>query len=199
MLGNRVNDLEQRLATQGKLLAERDFENNQLRQASEAAERIARELRDEISRTEQRQGAGAGKAADGEGRGRGAASPRARRTRQAAARHQRDPAAGRKLLGDRAHGKRAVARTHQRHRRRGGQTRDAARRSEFADRGHAGGGRSGVPAKAAKPVNGTSANGAAAGGAVRGRRHARRAHPGAAVPRLPRPPAAAGLTTHPMT
>jgi len=49
MLGNRVNDLEQRLATQGKLLAERDYENNQLRQMSEAAERAARELRDEIA------------------------------------------------------------------------------------------------------------------------------------------------------
>ena len=48
MLGNRVNDLEGRLATQGKLLAERDFENNQLRQASEAAERTHKELRDEI-------------------------------------------------------------------------------------------------------------------------------------------------------
>jgi len=31
MLGNRVNDLEGRLATQGKLLAERDYENKQLR------------------------------------------------------------------------------------------------------------------------------------------------------------------------
>jgi chromosome segregation ATPase len=44
MLGNRVNDLEARLATQGKMLAERDFENNQLRQANEAAERTAKEL-----------------------------------------------------------------------------------------------------------------------------------------------------------
>src|SRR3981189_1748295 len=49
MLGNRVNDLESRLTTQGKLLAERDFENNQLRQANEATERIARELRGEIA------------------------------------------------------------------------------------------------------------------------------------------------------
>jgi chromosome segregation ATPase len=49
MLGSRVNDLEQRLATQGKLLAERDFENNQLRQTSQAAERAAKELRDEIA------------------------------------------------------------------------------------------------------------------------------------------------------
>ena len=51
MLGNRVSDLEGRLATQGKLLAERDFENNQLRQASQAAERTVKELRDEINQT----------------------------------------------------------------------------------------------------------------------------------------------------
>src|SRR5260221_4542126 len=49
MLGNRVNDLEARLATQGKLLAERDYENKQLRQANEAAERTAGELRTEIA------------------------------------------------------------------------------------------------------------------------------------------------------
>jgi len=49
MLGNRVNDLEARLATQGKLLAERDYENKQLRQANEAAERTAGELRAEIA------------------------------------------------------------------------------------------------------------------------------------------------------
>jgi chromosome segregation ATPase len=49
MLGSRVTDLEGRLATQGKLLAERDFENNQLRQSAQAAERLVKELRDEIS------------------------------------------------------------------------------------------------------------------------------------------------------
>src|SRR5256885_5748208 len=49
MLGNRVNDLEARLATQGKILAEREYENNQLRQASENAEPAARELRAEIA------------------------------------------------------------------------------------------------------------------------------------------------------
>ena len=49
MLGSRVNDLEARLATQGKILAEREYENNQLRQASENAERAARELRAEIA------------------------------------------------------------------------------------------------------------------------------------------------------
>jgi len=51
MLGNRVNDLEGRLATQGKLLAERDFENNQLRQANEAAQRTLSELRNEVDMT----------------------------------------------------------------------------------------------------------------------------------------------------
>jgi chromosome segregation ATPase len=51
MLGNRVNDLEARLSTQGKLLAERDFETNQLRQANEAADRIVKELRVEIAAT----------------------------------------------------------------------------------------------------------------------------------------------------
>jgi chromosome segregation ATPase len=49
MLGNRVNDLETRLATQGKLLAEREYENNQLKQTNENAERAARELRDQIA------------------------------------------------------------------------------------------------------------------------------------------------------
>jgi chromosome segregation ATPase len=48
MLGNRVTDLESRLATQGKLLAERDYEANQLREKNEAADRNAKDLRDEI-------------------------------------------------------------------------------------------------------------------------------------------------------
>jgi chromosome segregation ATPase len=51
MLGNRVNDLETRLATQGKLLAERDYENNQLRKTNETAERSLKELRDELALT----------------------------------------------------------------------------------------------------------------------------------------------------
>jgi chromosome segregation ATPase len=51
MLGSRVGDLEARLSTQGKLLAERDFENNQLRQANEAAERKLKELRNEVDMT----------------------------------------------------------------------------------------------------------------------------------------------------
>src|SRR4051795_11077291 len=49
MLSGRVTDLEGRLATQGKLLAERDYENNQLRQANESNERTVKELRVEIA------------------------------------------------------------------------------------------------------------------------------------------------------
>src|SRR6202011_2836408 len=45
----RVTDLETRLSTQGKLLAERDYENNQLRQANQAAEHALKELRAEIA------------------------------------------------------------------------------------------------------------------------------------------------------
>lgn len=48
-LGNRVDQLEQQLLLQTKLLAERDFENAQLRQANDAAEQIARDLRVQIA------------------------------------------------------------------------------------------------------------------------------------------------------
>ncbi|MGJ4951886.1 hypothetical protein [Bradyrhizobium sp. HKCCYLS20291] len=57
MLASRVADLEGRLATQGKLLAERDFENNQLREANTAADRALKELREELA------GFGSGKSA----------------------------------------------------------------------------------------------------------------------------------------
>ncbi|MBX9647013.1 MAG: hypothetical protein K2X57_08145 [Xanthobacteraceae bacterium] len=51
MLGSRVSDLEGRLTTQGKLLAEREYENNQLKQANAAAERIMMDLRNELATT----------------------------------------------------------------------------------------------------------------------------------------------------
>jgi chromosome segregation ATPase len=51
LLSYRVNDLEARLAAQGKLLAERDYENSQLRKANEIAERTVKELREEINVT----------------------------------------------------------------------------------------------------------------------------------------------------
>jgi chromosome segregation ATPase len=49
MLNGRITDLENRLAAQGKLLAEREYENKQLREATEAAGRTEKELRDEIA------------------------------------------------------------------------------------------------------------------------------------------------------
>src|SRR5579872_2657729 len=51
MLSGRVGELEGRLAAQGKLLAERDYENSQLRKANEIAERTVTELREELSQT----------------------------------------------------------------------------------------------------------------------------------------------------
>ena len=85
MLGNRVNDLEARLATQGKLLAEREYENNQLRQANENTERAATRIARGDRGDERRQIADRREIAQRESRGRGAASCRPRRARQTAA------------------------------------------------------------------------------------------------------------------
>jgi len=49
MLSSRVVDLEARLAIQGKLLAEREYENNELRQAAEKSENTIRTLHNEIT------------------------------------------------------------------------------------------------------------------------------------------------------
>jgi chromosome segregation ATPase len=49
MLGTRVSDLETRLSKQGKLLAEREFENNQLKQTNASADRIMAGLRSEVA------------------------------------------------------------------------------------------------------------------------------------------------------
>ncbi|MEW6768169.1 MAG: hypothetical protein AB1342_09070 [Pseudomonadota bacterium] len=48
---SRIADLESRLALQGKILAEREYENNLLRQQSENSKKIEQELRDEIAAT----------------------------------------------------------------------------------------------------------------------------------------------------
>jgi cell division protein FtsB len=49
MLGSRINDLETRLATQGKLLAEREYENGLLRQQIEAARETETGLRQSLT------------------------------------------------------------------------------------------------------------------------------------------------------
>ncbi|MBI3699555.1 MAG: hypothetical protein HY242_03820 [Afipia sp.] len=51
LLTGRTAELESRLALQGKILAEREYENNLLRQQSETAKKIEQELRDEIAAT----------------------------------------------------------------------------------------------------------------------------------------------------
>ena len=138
MLGTRVNDLEARLSTQGKLLGRTRIRE----QPAEADRRNRRAHHQGIARRgrspqRRRPHAGLREAARREGRDGGTAARHARRALQTAARHQRDPAAGGKLLGHRAHGERAAARAYQRYRRRSRQACDAARRAEFGDRGHA--------------------------------------------------------------
>ncbi|HEX7894643.1 MAG TPA: hypothetical protein VF447_10670 [Terriglobales bacterium] len=49
MLSTRVTDLENRLALQGKILAEREYENNLLRQQAEAAKQTEQKLREEMT------------------------------------------------------------------------------------------------------------------------------------------------------
>ena len=51
MLGSRITDLETRLATQGKMLAERDYENNLLRQQADAARQTETSLRADLAAT----------------------------------------------------------------------------------------------------------------------------------------------------
>lgn len=49
MLSGRVTDLENRLALQGKILAEREYENNLLRQQAEAAKQTEQKLREDMA------------------------------------------------------------------------------------------------------------------------------------------------------
>jgi chromosome segregation ATPase len=49
MLSGRIAEQDNRLTAQGKQLAEREYENKQLREAAEAAGRTEQELRDEIA------------------------------------------------------------------------------------------------------------------------------------------------------
>lgn len=49
MLSTRVTDLENRLALQGKILAEREYENTLLRQQAEAAKQTEQKLREDVA------------------------------------------------------------------------------------------------------------------------------------------------------
>jgi len=49
MLSGRVTDLESRLALQGKILAEREYENNLLRKQTETAKQTEQQLREDIA------------------------------------------------------------------------------------------------------------------------------------------------------
>ena len=189
MLGNRVTDLENRLATQGKLLAERDYENNQLRQLNEtAAERTAKELRDEIAALN----GGKSPAIDKLRTEKAAVEEQLRVARDERAKLQRDinaiqqqaesswatermeNALLRERINDIAAEVAKLAMTLE-----GPNSAiEAMLAAEPA-----------IPAKPAKPANGVAPTARRQWQPSRGRRHARRTHPGAAIPRLPRPPA----------
>ncbi|MFX8715903.1 hypothetical protein ABTM38_19735, partial [Acinetobacter baumannii] len=49
MLSTRVTDLENRLALQGKILAEREYENTLLRQQAETAKQTEQKLREDMA------------------------------------------------------------------------------------------------------------------------------------------------------
>ncbi len=187
MLGNRVNDLETRLATQGKLLAERDYENNQLRQPNEAAERTARELRDEIAALSSGNAPVVEKLRTEKAAARGAALHAARDER---AKLQRDINA----IQQQAESSWATERME-----------NALLRERINDiaaevaklamtlEGPNSAIEAMLAAEPAIPAKGRqwrrSQRRRRQRRRSRGRRHARRAHPGAAIPRLPRPPA----------
>jgi chromosome segregation ATPase len=189
MLSSRVADLEGRLATQGKLLAERDYENNQLRQANEGSERTIKDLRVEIASLSGGKSSAAVETLRTE---KAALEEQLRSARDERAKLQRDINAIQQQAESSWATERmenALLRAHQRHRCRGGQARDAARRPELADRGPARG--RGRPAAETGPAPGQRCRDQWRGRKppARGRWNAGRAHPGAAGPRLPRPPA----------
>ena len=184
MLGNRVNDLEARLATQGKLLAEREFENNQLKQANDAAERTTKELRVEIAALSQ---GGNSPAIEKLRSEKAAVEEQLRVARDERAKLQRDINA----IQQQAESSWATERME-----------NALLRERINDIAaevaklaiQLEGPNSAIeamlaaepaaPKPPAKPANDTGRH-----HAFRRRRHARRAHPGPAVARLPRPPA----------
>ena len=184
MLGNRVNDLEARLATQGKLLAERDFENNQLRQAKEAAERTAKALQDELASAN----SGKSPALEKLKAEKAAVEEQLRVARDERAKLQRDINAIQQqaesswatermenaLLRERINDIAAEVAKLAMQLEGPNSPIEAMLAAEPAP-----------PPRPAQPANGVRHQYRR----FRGRRHARRAHPGAAVPRLPRPPA----------
>ena len=187
MLGNRVNDLEDAARDPGQdarraRIREQPAASRPTRPPNAPMQGPARRDRDDVER---RQFAGDREPARREGRARGAAARRPRRARQAAARHQRDPAAGRKLLGrpsawrtrccasasttspPKSPSSRCSSKARIRRSRRCWPRNRRRRRFRPS------------------PANDSRSRARAR----RRRRHARRAHPRAAVARLPRPPA----------
>ena len=190
MLGTRVNDLEARLATQGKLLAEREYENGQLKQASEMAERTIKELRAEIATS----GAGDHSPAIEKLRSEKAAvEEQLRIVSDERAKLQRDiNAIQQQAESSWATERMENALLRERINDIAAEVAKLAIQLEgpnSADRGHAGGGTGDPGQDSAESRQRRRERHAGRRQPARRRRNARRTHPRAAVPRLPRPPA----------
>ena len=170
------------MSTQGKLLAERDYEGNQLRQARDAAERTIKELRDELALTS----SGSWPALDKLKSEKAAVEEQLRVTRDERAKLQRDINA----IQQQAESSWATERME-----------NALLRERINDiaaevaklaiqlEGPNSPIEALLAAEPAKPANGAVERHRAPWQPGRRRRHARGADPRAAIPRLPRPPA----------
>ena len=160
------------------------------KQSAQADQRNRRARRDaNCARRSRRSGGGNspvdGEIAQRESRGRGTASRRPRRARQTAARHQRDPAAGRKLLGRPSGWKtRCCASASTTSPPRSPNSRCSSRARIRRSRPCWPRNR---PCRKPRPSPPTTSPGPPS--RLGRRRHARRTHPRAAVARFPRPPA----------
>src|SRR5947209_2317593 len=133
LLREAETDLSDKKAELARL--EHQLSERSLVAESRQAERAT--VTTQIGQFEQRGGEAeprGGSAQRRKGVARTAAGVRARRAHKDAARAAGDPAAGRSVVGQRAHGERGIARAHQRHRRRSRAPCDDAGRPGFADR-----------------------------------------------------------------
>ncbi|MGY4330050.1 cell division protein FtsB [Bradyrhizobium sp. LB7.2] len=190
MLAGRVTDLEGRLATQGKLLAERDYENNQLRQANEGNERTVKELRVEIAALSGGKSSAAMESLRAE---KTALEEQLRTARDERAKLQRDiNAIQQQAESSWATERMENALLRERINDIAAEVAKLAMQLEgpnspieallAAEAGQ-------PPRPTPRPANDAATNGTAAGNPARRRRNTRRTHPRAPGPRLPRPPA----------
>ena len=157
LLNRRVEDLEARLADQGRMLAERDYQLERMRNELEDARKIEADLRGEMATSGSRSGTATERfrsdIAQLEAQLAAAIEERGKLQREIGT-MKRDTEFD---LGGRARRERAVARAHQRCRRRSRAPDRGARRARLADRSHAGRGGERRPRRTAAAENGGTA------------------------------------------